>query len=305
MTIGSRDVPRLLAIIHFSDLKMDLHIKLENVFKNLVENEGRFGPNNKFISLSVQNLDGSKASSDGSGKVYLGVLKFYSVPRNDFKSVDLFIKIEPKTQAEREKYNGEVENGQDLIRYDFKFHNEYVAYKNVLPFLDRAFSEQRETVKSPFTGIGLKRFSYNDEKENAYTIEEFKNEARYKEIGNKKQYRHSWNPSIYERSNSEENFVTIKPNSTYALDKCVKYFDTTKDERVIKRQTNKEILNIFPEFYHGEINDTEDNIIVIQNMLPAGFHTDNDSIFLDKDRILLTLKTLGKYLTVQLFEYVI
>ncbi|KAL1450701.1 hypothetical protein WDU94_003034 [Cyamophila willieti] len=275
---------------------MDLQSKLENIFRNLVEKESRFGDNNKFISLSVNNLDGSEASDDNSGKIYLGVLKFYDVTKNVFKSISLFVKIQPKGRK-----HTRAECGDEMIKYDFKFHNEYVAYKHILPFLNQSYACRIEEAVSPFNKVGPKRFSFNDDKENAYTIEEFQNEVRYKEIGkvNKKQYRHSWNHSTYERKRAEEKFFTIKPNSTFALDKCVKYYDRQTEEDAMKRQAHDGIVKFFPEFYHGEINEYEGNqdtnIIVIENMLPAGFHTSNESIFLDKERILLTLRTLGKF----------
>uniref|UniRef100_A0A8D8LL41 CHK kinase-like domain-containing protein n=1 Tax=Cacopsylla melanoneura TaxID=428564 RepID=A0A8D8LL41_9HEMI len=270
---------------------MDLQSKLENIFRNLIEKDSRFGNDNKFISLSVNNLDGSEASDDNSGKIYLGVLKFYDVVSNVFKSVNLFVKIQPKGKTN-------TECGDEMIRYDFKFHNEYVAYKHILPFLNEPFASQIEEPVSPFNKVGSKRFSLNEDKENAYTIEEFKNEIRYREIGkvNKKQHRHSWNHSTYERKKAEEKFYTIKPNSTFALDKCAKYYDRQMEEDAMKRQAHDGILKFFPEFYHGEINNHLDaNIIVIENMLPAGFHTSNEAIFLDKERILLTLRTLGKF----------
>ncbi|KAI5718239.1 hypothetical protein M8J77_018505 [Diaphorina citri] len=253
---------------------MDLQIKLDNVFKRLVEIEDRFGAHNKFISLSVRNLDGSTSTDENSGKIYLGILKFYNITGNHFETVDLFIKIEPRTRGE-----------EGLIKYDFKFYNEYVAYKHILPVLNKSFANRigGEPRSVP------KRFS--EQADNAYTIEEFTNDVRYREVGklSKREYRHSWNS--FDKMKTEMKFYTIRPNSRFAVDKCATY-----EKHVSHGAVANEILKLFPKFYHGEVGDGgTDNILVIENMLRAGFHTDNEGLFLEKDRILLTLKTLGKF----------
>lgn len=267
---------------------MTLQIKLENIFKNLVESGQKFGPNNKFIYLKVNNLDGSESRDDDLAKIYLGVLKFYHLLENKFKLVDLFIKIESKQSKGGLDKDSVAE--QNII-YNFKFHNECVAYKYILPVLNQSFIKRNNEFGNQSLGA---RLSFNEEIDTAYTIAEFKNDTRYREIENinKIQHRHSWNP-YYERKFSEKIFFTIRPNSNIALDKCFKYRHTSES-------TNDEILKLFPKFHHGEVSDDsfEDNIVVIENMLPAGFHTSNESIFLDKDRILLTLKALGKFLNV-------
>jgi hypothetical protein len=286
---SASDVKRLLRL-HGTDLSMDLQIKLDNVFKRLVEVEDRFGAHNKFISLSVRNLDGSTSTDENSGKIYLGILKFYNITGNDFQTVDLFIKIEPRIRGE-----------EGLIKYDFKFYNEYVAYKHILPVLNKSFANRIEGEPRSVP----KRFS--EQADNAYTIEEFTNDVRYREIGKlrKREYRHSWNS--FDKMKTEMKFYTIRPNSRFAVDKCATYekhvtrHGATYEKHGATYEKShgavaNEILKLFPKFYHGEVGDGggTDNIIVIENMLPAGFHTDNEGLFLDKDRILLTLKTLGE-----------
>lgn len=259
---------------------MTLQIKLENIFKNLVETEQKFGPNNKFIALKVNNLDGSTSNDDDLGKVYLGVLKLYHILENKFRTVDLFIKIESKEIKQSKDDEGQ-------IIYDFKFNNECVAYKYILPTLNKSFNVRHKE----FVDQSLRTINLNGQADNAYTIAEFKNDTRYKEIGNVNRIRHrySWNPSYHEKLGTEK-FFTIRPNSNIALDKCDTY-------RQINERANEEILTMFPKYYHGEFSDDrfEDNIVVIENMLPAGFHTSNEAIFLNKERVLLTLKALGMY----------
>lgn len=266
---------------------MSLQIKLQDTFRTLIETKKQFGDNNIFISLCVSSLNGDESVVDNCAKIYLGVLKYYNVIVNQFKIIELFIKLEPK-ELKLSKYGFDQHRKQEVFVYDFKFHNEFVAYKYILPILNQSFNNRKvnESENQRFCG---QKPSSSKNVGNAYTIEEFKNDVRYREVGNPKkmQHRHSWISSTYEEQ-KEEKFFTIKPSSTLALNEYKNYQETTENI--------DDILKLFPKFYHGEVcaDNNKDNIVVIENMLPAGFRSSNDAMFLDKDQILLTLKALGK-----------